>query len=77
MTAGEREYHRYKLTAGESVDADYTTTNAIDADHVVASFLESGGGGAPAFERLTRRIDGNVIAAGQLKPGGFRVKEPS
>ena len=37
----------------------------------------AGGSGASAFERLTRQIDRKVIAADQLKPGPFRVKEPS
>jgi len=50
MTAGEREYHRYKLTSGETVDADYTTTNSVSANHSLAAFTEaSGGGGKPYY----------------------------
>jgi hypothetical protein len=45
MTAGEREYHRYKITTGETVDADYTTVNSVSADHVLAGFTDAGGGG--------------------------------
>lgn len=48
MAAGEREYHRYKLSSGETADAHYTTTNSISSVGVHLAFLETAAGGGSA-----------------------------
>lgn len=50
MEPGEREYHRYKLSNGETVDADFTTVNSVPSAGAHMAFLETsaGGGGTVA-----------------------------
>lgn len=61
MAAGEREYHRYKLTSGETVDADYTTTNSISTNQVICSFLESGSAASYSGRGIGRGIGRGVM----------------
>lgn len=63
MTAGEREYHRYKLTSGETLDSDYTTVNSIDADHVIAAFTEVTSGDVEQAAARWRADDGDEDGA--------------
>lgn len=48
------DYYQYKITTtGETTTATYTTTNSIKSLGAIASFLDSGGGGATCTGGLT------------------------
>ena len=65
MVAGEREYHRYKLTSGETVDADYTTVNTISSNQIITSYLETSAGGVVG-PLLAGHLTGRGILGGRL-----------
>lgn len=44
-SAGDRQAYWYKITAGETTDGAYTTSNSVGSRGVNVVFLQSGGGG--------------------------------
>jgi hypothetical protein len=57
-----KQYYQYKVTHTGAIDGDFTTTNSVAYDGVIAAFLESGGGGGTPVAVFLNNLQRQGIA---------------